>query len=204
MLLYGASGHGKVIIDSLESQNIEIKGIFDDDLSKKELIGYPVIGKYKEHYLENNSVIISIGDNRIRKNISEIVKHPFRTAIHKSASIAKNVEIGAGSVVFHNSVLQSSVVIGKHVIINTAASVDHDCVIGDYAHISPNATLCGSVRVGEGTHVGAGAVIIPNITIGKWVMVGAGSVVTKDVPNYSIIVGNPGRIIKRSNERSSF
>ncbi|MCB9211121.1 MAG: acetyltransferase [Ignavibacteriales bacterium] len=200
MLLYGASGHAKVVIDCLESQNINITAIFDDDLNKKALLSYDVIGKYSEHLFPDDEIIISIGDNGIRKKVSEVIKHKFGNARHISASVSKNVNIGLGTVIFHKSILQSSVQVGKHVIINTAASIDHDCIIEDFVHISPNATLCGNVSVGEGTHIGAGAVIIPNIKIGKWAMVGAGSIVTKDVPDYSVVVGNPARKIKTINK----
>ena len=46
MLIYGASGHGKVIISALESQNETITGIFDDDLTKKSLDEITLMGKY--------------------------------------------------------------------------------------------------------------------------------------------------------------
>jgi acetyltransferase EpsM len=55
------------------------------------------------------------------------------------------------------------------------------------------------VIVGEGTHIGAGATVIPNIKIGKWCIIGAGAVITKDVPDYSLVFGVPGRIIKKIN-----
>lgn len=196
MLLYGASGHGKVIIDCFESQGFEIIGIFDDDPNKVELLNYQVIGKYNFELFSNEKLIISIGDNQTRKKVSEIIKHKFGIAMHISSTVSKNVKIGEGAVIFHKAVLQSSTKVGKHAIINTCASVDHDCLIGNYAHISPNATLCGNVKIGEGTHVGAGAVIIPNITIGKWCIIGAGAVVTKDVDDYTVVVGNPARKIK--------
>ncbi len=196
MLLFGASGHCKVIIDCLESEGQNISGIFDDDPVKNELLGYKVLGKYNSSVLSNEKIIISIGDNKTRKKIVDYVEHSFGKAIHNSVSISKNVKIDEGTVVFHKSILQSSVEVGKHVIINTAASIDHDCTIGDFVHISPNATLCGNVKIGEGTHIGAGAVIIPNIKIGKWSMIGAGSVVTKDVPDNIVVVGNPARKIK--------
>jgi acetyltransferase EpsM len=57
--------------------------------------------------------------------------------------------------------------------------------------------LCGNIRIGVGTQVGACATIIPNIRIGKWCKIGAGAVVTKDIPDYSVVVGVPGIIIKK-------
>jgi len=201
VLLYGASGHAKVIIDCLESQMISVTGIFDDDLSKKELLGYKVLGTYNPNYLPNEQIIISIGENEIRKELSKIMRHKFASVHHISAAISKNVISGEGTVIFHKSILQSSVKVGNHVIINTAASVDHDCIIDNFAHIAPNATVCGNVKIGEGTHIGAAAIIIPNITIGKWCKIGAGAVIIKDVPDYSVVVGNPGRIIKTINAK---
>jgi len=94
------------------------------------------------------------------------------------------------------AIVQSAAKVGRHVLVNTAASIDHDNEIGDYAHVSPHATLCGHVKVGEGTHIGAGAVVIPSIRIGKWCTIGAGTVVIRDIPDYATAVGNPARVIK--------
>jgi len=198
MLIYGASGHCKVIIDCLESQGKSIVGIFDDDLIKSKLLNYEVIGKYDAQKFEDEELIISIGDNKTRKSVSKLIKHKFGVAIHKSAIVSKNVFVDEGTVIIHNAVVQSSAVVGKHVIINTSASVDHDCILENFVHISPNATLCGNVKVGEGTQIGAGAVVIPSISIGKWSIIGAGAVVTKDVPDNVIVVGNPARIVKKN------
>jgi acetyltransferase EpsM len=60
-----------------------------------------------------------------------------------------------------------------------------------------NVSVSGNVSIGEGTLIGTGAVILPNIKIGKWCKIGAGAVVTKDIPDYSVVVGVPGKIIKQ-------
>lgn len=193
MYLYGASGHAKVIIDIVKSQGRDIKGLVDDNESVSKLLGYEVI-----HSVPNDeSFIISIGDNKIRKIVSEkLSDRKFETAIHSSVIVSDNSEIGEGSVLMQGAIVQSSVMIGKHTIINTGASVDHDCTIGDYVHISPQATLCGNVTIGEGTWIGAGTVITPGVIIGKWCVIGAGSVVTKNIPDNRLAVGNRCKIIK--------
>lgn len=53
------------------------------------------------------------------------------------------------------------------------------------------------VRIGDGTWVGARAVILPGVTIGKRVVVGAGAVVSRDVPDDSLVVGNPGVVTRQ-------
>lgn len=199
MILYGAGGHAKVVCSCLEENDIQVFGIFDDDPNINEFDEINVLGKYDKEKLPNEKIIISIGDNVIRKKISARIEHKFGYIIHPSAIIDRMSEIGEGSVVFHKSVIQRHSSIGKHVIINTSSSVDHDCKIGDYVHIAPNATLCGDVIVGTGTLIGAGSVIKPDIRIGNWCIIGIGAVVLKDIPDYSVIIGNPGRIIKKNN-----
>jgi sugar O-acyltransferase (sialic acid O-acetyltransferase NeuD family) len=196
MVLYGASGHAKVICSILESDEILIKGIFEDNLNVTKLDEYLTLGKYDANMLPLEKLIISIGDNRIRMIIASKIKHEFGSAIHKTALIDRITEIGKGTAVFHNAVIQRGTQIGAHVIINTNASIDHDCRIEDFVHISPNSTLCGNIKIGIGTQIGAGATLLPNITIGKWCKIGAGAVVTKDIPDYSVVVGVPGKIIK--------
>jgi maltose O-acetyltransferase len=61
-------------------------------------------------------------------------------------------------------------------------------------------TKIGRVRIGKKTFVGAGSIILPGVTIGNNVIIGAGSVVTHDIPNNSVAVGNPARIIKTTTE----
>ena len=197
IILYGASGHAKVISSIIEAMNMFVDIIFDDNEKITYLNQYRVVTGYEKNYNPNIPIIISIGDNKIRKKISEKISHPFTILIHPSSIIDKNAKIENGSVVFHNAIVQRDSIVGKHCIINTNASIDHDCIIEDFVHLSPSATLCGNVKVGEGTHIGAGATIIPNIKVGKWCIIGAGAVVTKDVPDYSLVVGVPGKIIKK-------
>lgn len=195
MYLYGASGHAKVIIDILRANNEIVEALFDDNEMIHHLLNYPVL-----HSSETRGpLIISIGDNSVRRKIAEKLNVDFCSAFHPSSIISERAEIGEGTVVMQGAIIQSCVNVGKHCIINTGASVDHDCKIEDYVHISPHATLCGNVTVGEGTWIGAGTVVIPGVKIGKWCTVGAGSVVTKNLPDNVLAVGNRCKIIKTYN-----
>lgn len=195
MYLIGASGHGKVVAEIAEENKISIKGFIDRDLSITKILDYNVISNNIED-LEGEA-FVSIGDNCIRKNIvlqSENLL--FKKLCSLRSNISKRAIVQEGSVVMMGATVNSDVQIGKHCIINTNASVDHDCLIEDYVHISPNVGLAGNVEVGEGTHIGIGASVIQGIKIGKWCTIGAGSVIIKDIPDYAVVVGNPGKIIK--------
>ena len=197
MILYGASGHAKVVIDCIFANKVDIKGIFDDNPDLKFLNDVKVIGTYQHDQLPNEKIIISIGDNLTRKEVSQKVKHTFGKAIHPSAIISEFAQIDDGTVIFHRSIVQSGCSVGKHCILNTMSSIDHDCVLEDFVHISPNAVLCGNVKVGEGTLIGAGASVIPGIHIGKWCVIGAGAAIIDDVPDHTVVVGVPGRVVKK-------
>jgi acetyltransferase EpsM len=198
MYLFGASGHGKVIIDILVSNNISVIGFYDEDEDKKELWGIPVLGKTSSYVDKNKPCIVSIGDNATREKVAGLVEGNFGLAIHATCIRGSHVQIGDGTVVMAGTVINGDTQIGKHVIINTSASVDHDCSIADFVHIAPNSSICGGVAIGKGTMIGAGATVIPLVKIGKWCVIGAGAVITQDIPDFSVVVGNPGKIIKQT------
>lgn len=197
MILYGASGHAKVIISCLQANQQPVLGIFDDDLSKQALWQIPVVGSYRPDFMFDEPLIVAIGYNDIRQKIAAMVQHRFGRVVHPSAVVDASVKVGAGTVIFQGGIVQADAQIGQHVIVNTSASIDHDCTIEDFVHIAPKATLCGNVRVGAGTLVGAGSVIAPNLKIGKNCLIAAGSVVTTHIPDGAIVRGNPARVIKR-------
>jgi len=198
MILIGAGGHAKVICSIIEALGQKVDIIFDDNEAVLKLNEYDVSGPYQSSFFLDMKVIIAIGNNKIRKLMTGRIKHSFGKLIHPSAIIDKNVQLGDGTVIFHGAIIQRDSIIGSHGIINTRSAIDHDCKIGDYVHISPGALLCGCVSIGDGTQIGAGSTVIPGITIGKWCVIGAGAVIINDIPDYSIVVGVPGRIIKKN------
>ncbi len=198
MHIIGASGHAKVIIDILQENMISVEGIWDEKPDLKIFRGYDVSGNFNDFCkVKTDEVIIAIGNNAIRKQVaSELLYGNRAVAIHPRSNISRTVKIEEGTVIMAAVSINSDVCVGKYVIINTAASVDHDCKIGDYVHISPGVSLAGDVLVGTGTQVGIGSCVIQGIRIGKWAVIGAGTVVIRDVPDYAVVVGNPGKIIK--------
>lgn len=193
MILYGASGHAKVIIDILEANNQKIDFIVDDNPALTELLGYEV----RRNTGEYDEAIISIGSSEIRKKVADSLKvNKYLTSVHPSAVVSPRATIDEGTVVMQGAIVQSCAKVGKHCIVNTGASVDHDCEIGDFVHVAPHATVLGGVKVGEGSWIGAGAVVKQYITIGKNCMIGAGAVVLKDVPDGATVVGVPGKVTK--------
>lgn len=209
ILIFGASGHAKVIIDIVEKQNVfNIVGLIDTykklgtNLGDYKVLGTEddlpkIVSKYKIF-----GGIIAIGDNfsrmKIYERISEILPDfQFVTAIHPNAVISKKVMIGDGSVIMAGAIVNSNSFIGRHAILNTKSAVDHDCKIGDFSSIAPGATLGGNVEINIGSAISLGANVIENLSIGKHTVVGAGALVLKSIGDNEIAYGMPAKTVRQ-------
>lgn len=196
VVLIGAGGHAKVISEIVECNGDKVIGFLDDGDARM----FPklnILGRISDisAYSDKASFVVAIGDNYIRKVIDGLYRVSWYTAQHPSAEVSKYAEIGNGTVIMANAVINHSAKIGRHCIINTASIIEHDCLLHDYVHISPSATLGGAVTIGDCTHVGLGANIINNISICKDCIIGAGAVVIKDINEKGTYVGVPAKKI---------
>lgn len=200
--LIGYSGHAYVAFEIFFSQG-QIVSAYTERIEKSENpYALKWLGNEADdaviELLKNYSYFVSIGDNTLRKRISEklipVLGLP-ENALHKTAIISRSMNSGTGNMFAPRVVINPLVKIGNGVICNTACVIEHECIINDYVHIAPGAILCGNVTVGEGSFIGAGAVVKQGVTIGKNVIVGAGTVVIKDIVDNTKVIGNPQRII---------
>lgn len=205
VIVLGAGGHAKVVIDTLLASGATILGITDRDPKThgESILGIPVLGG--DDTLSGHPVgsivlangIGSTGKITTRRRTFESFKekgYEFLTVIHPSAILAGDVTLGEGAQVMAGAVLQPGVRIGRNAIVNTRASVDHDCVIGEHTHIAPGATLSGGIKTGEAVHIGAGATVIQGLQIGAGSVAAAGSVVLEDIPAGATVAGAPAKV----------
>jgi acetyltransferase EpsM len=114
--------------------------------------------------------------------------------IDPGAAVADDVRIGAASIFSALATIGPESSIGAHCFIRSGVTVGHDNVLGDFVFVGANATLCGGCCIGSGAHIAPGASVREFVTVGRFAVVGLGAVVTKDVPDYSIVAGNPARV----------
>jgi sugar O-acyltransferase (sialic acid O-acetyltransferase NeuD family) len=208
VVVLGAGGHGKVLAYVLRLGGHEVVGFTDDDeaLHGRQVLGLQVLGPNdRVPELPIEAAIVGIGNNRWRRAWYERLLSygvPLANAVHPTALLAQGVVLGQGVAILANVSVNVEAAIGSNVILNTSALVGHDCQIQDHAHVGPGAVLCGAVRVGREACLGAAAVVIPECTIGEGSVVGAGTVVLRDTPDHSVVVGNPGRVIRRTGENA--
>ncbi|WP_306534960.1 acetyltransferase [Geobacter sp.] len=206
VIILGAGGHAKVLIDTLLASSTVIAGIVDPALSMHgtEILGVPVLGgddvvnEFPPSEVQLVNGLGSVGLPVKRQQLFDRFKgmgYNFATVVHPSAVLALDVVLGEGAHVMAGAVIQPGCRIGGNSIINTHASVDHDCIIGDNVHIAPGVTLSGGVTVGDGTHVGTGATMIHGVTIGEQCLVAAGAVVVSNVDRKTTVKGVPAKVL---------
>lgn len=177
-------------------------------------MGFPILGKIKElpdisrkHQI--TGIIIAIGDNFIRSRITTDIKNicpdiRFIKAIHPSALIASNVEIGDGTTVAAGSIIGPCCKIGSHCIINTSSSLDHDSTMGDFSSIAPKVATGGNCNIGAHSAIGIGATLIHKINIGNNSVIGAASLVMRDIGPFSVAYGVPAKTIRSRKEEDKY
>jgi sugar O-acyltransferase (sialic acid O-acetyltransferase NeuD family) len=191
VIIIGAGGHAKVLLDTLKLIKRNVIGLIAKDIVKGDILdGIKVLGDDQEiQFFSPDKVCLvngvgSLPGNMLRWKLADKFRNKgfdFSQIIHPAACIAEDVIISQGVQVMAGSVLQPGVKIGEDCIINTGVLIDHDCHISANCHLSPGVTLCGGVRIGKNTHIGAGVTVIQGIEIGDNVIVAAGSVVFRNI-----------------------
>ena len=204
VILIGAGGHAKVLLDLLAQLGRTVLFVTDRNarshghkLGSVEVRGHDeLIFDFDPTQVHLVNAVGSIGPPFLRRDIYQRFRargYEFDTLIHPSAFVSKSARIEAGVQIMAGAVIQTSCWIGENSLINTRASVDHDCVIGPHAHIGPGVTLSGDVRVDHTVHIGTGATVIQGIHIGREAMIAAGAAVVTNVPAGDRVAGVPAR-----------
>lgn len=203
ILLVGAGGHCKVILDLLlRSKEFKVAGIID----KKERIGERILGvpvngtdpdlpRFIKAGVKHCFISVgSVGDPRLRVKLYDLAKNAgfvFPNLVSPRAIVSSYASLGNGNFIAPGVIINAGSKVGDNCIINTGAIIEHDCVIGDHVHVASGSVLSGGVSVGDYTHIGTGAFVIQNLKIGERTIIGAGSVVTRDVRKNVLAYGNP-------------
>jgi sugar O-acyltransferase (sialic acid O-acetyltransferase NeuD family) len=216
IVIVGASGHAKVIIDIVERQGaFRIAGLIDSfKVPGTELMGYNVLGNEDciAELLALGKItggLVAIGHNWVRcrvvKKIRELAPgFRFFTAVHPSARIAREVTLGAGTAIMAGVSINPGARIGDFCFINTNASVDHDTVLAEFSCLQPNAATGGNVKIGECSAISMGATVIHGVTIDSHTVVGAGSTVLCDIPSSVVAYGTPCRVVRQRKPEDNY
>ncbi|MEO1012668.1 MAG: acetyltransferase [Bacteroidota bacterium] len=208
IVIFGASGHGSVVLDCIEKEKkYHVVGFMDSFKRKGSLLnGYTILGSEFDlpYLIEKYTIsggIIAIGDNWVRKSLKEriakvVPEFDYIHSVHPKAVIGKNVHIGKGTVVLPGAVVEANALIGDFCIINTNASLGHGGRMGNYSSLAPKCCTGGHFILGRFSAVCLGANVIDNITISEHTVVGAGSLVVGNLDSYTVAYGTPAKKVR--------
>lgn len=156
LLIIGAGGHGQVVAECAQACGYEKIDFLDDN--HPDAIGG--IDQIEEKVTDYDGVIISIGDNEVRKGLItrlQNINAPLISLIHPRAYVSATAAIGSGTIVLPDAVIHTNAHIGIGCIVSIGALIDHDAVVDDFSHINTGAIVGAGKRASE--KVDAGMII---------------------------------------------
>jgi len=207
LVIVGAGGHGREILDVIEGAQPVLRhrflGFLDDAEPDRDLLSRrnaSWIGTLARFADLDAEYLIGIGDCRVRSKIdSELVAagRGSATLVHAAATIASDVQLGPGSVITAGARLTTNIRAGRHFHVSVNATIAHDCEIGDYVSVYSSATVSGNVVLEDRVTIGTGANVISGVHVGADATVGAGAVVVHNVLPGDTVVGVPARSVRK-------
>lgn len=203
--VYGSSGFGREVMPLVRAQygtGADLVFIDDKAISESSDLSFEEFSKLPG---DQNLITIAIANSTVRQSLAERCKTAGIGIISvRAANVVAldNVEIGEGSILCGFTHLTSDIRIGRYFHANIYSYVAHDCIIGDYVTFAPGVKCNGNVHIEDHAYIGTGAILkqgTPDrpLRIGRGAVVGMGAVVTKDVPEGTIVIGNPARPMQR-------
>jgi sugar O-acyltransferase (sialic acid O-acetyltransferase NeuD family) len=199
IIVYGAGGHGKALIDLIRILgSYSIAGIVDDDpATGSSIMEVPVLGDgnildlliEKGVHLAVNAVG-GIGNIHSRVKVFDRLSQAGFSCpalVHPTAFVEPSATLEDGVQVMPHAYVGSEARLGFGAIVNTGAIVSHDCILGDYVNLSPGAILAGEVNIGSAALVGMGVTVNLRVNIGEHARIGNGSTIKQDVPAGGIV-----------------
>jgi len=199
VVIVGAAGHGREVLDVVEGCGLVFGGFVDDghpDLAGLERRGAALLGGMDRLEGHDGPVLLGLGDSSTRRRLGESLDGTviwLEALVHPQASIGSVVTLGAGTVVTAGARLTTGIAVGPHGYVGPNATIGHDTVLEAYVTVLPGATVSGNVHLGAGVSVGTGANLRQGVNVGAGSVVGAGAVVLDDVAPGTTVVGIPAR-----------
>ncbi len=207
-IILGAGTYGQVYAEYLK-EFYEIIGYIDDNetLIHTSVKNIKVLGNrdYLFNEIDRNvSVFVPIGVNSVRvKILKELIESGFSAPsfIHPQTIIHDNVKIGNSVYILPGTNIMPDTVIGNSVMISMGVNIAHHNQIAAGCFFSQGSNIGASIEIDENAYLGIASTIMTGVkSIGRHSLIGAGAVVIRDIPDYAVVVGNPGKIIKYNSE----
>jgi len=206
VVVFGGKGGGTLVAFSLSRLHhvgARCAGFLNDVEPEGAVVGgIPVLGRFSSWQKLPESVAFVAPLHKAKQMMARaqlvrdlgIPRERWATVVDPAVVIADDVCVGIGSFLAPCATIMPGSRIGDHASVRHGAHLGHDSTLGDFVMLGVNAVVCGYVTIGEGAHIAPNAVIMDGVIVGRHSIVGLGAVVVRDVPERSIVIGNPARL----------
>lgn len=166
----------------------------DAELTKERNHAYELTLRYnqtKDDESELRTSILQELCGKVGENV--VIKPPFQCDYGYNLLLGDNVFMNYGCAILDCNVVE----IGDNVLLAPNVQIYAAYHPTDYKVRLEDLEYADRIKIGDNSWIGGGSIILNGVTIGKNVVIGAGSVVTKDIPDNTIAVGNPCKVIKK-------
>ncbi|MBX9890159.1 MAG: acetyltransferase [Amoebophilaceae bacterium] len=208
IIIFGVCQLTKGAIDIFIKNDLIIYGILEDEkkFHHTEIFGVPILGatydKRFQPLLEDNCpYYIAYSSVKKRKqylkNVASQVEESLISAIHPSAVMGTNIQLGLGNYIGAQVCLAPEATLHNHCIVHNGVKIESGASIHDFVQIGAGSVIGSNVTLEEEVFIGAGVTIIDGVTIQKGASIGAGSVILGHVKSGALFLGNPAKSIKK-------
>jgi sugar O-acyltransferase (sialic acid O-acetyltransferase NeuD family) len=208
VMIIGASGLGKAVLDIFTQNDVVVYGFLDD---KKErhgetiggisVLGSPDEATYFDLLGQKCDVFVASDDTKLKKGLIQKLRRERKVmpvnAIHPNAGIASTAIIHHGNLIAAQVNIGANAEVGNHCLLHSACTIEYGASIGDFSQIGAGTIIGAEAKIGKEVFIGSGAVVVGNVEIEDGASIGAGSVVIGKVEKGKTVFGNPATEIKR-------
>jgi sugar O-acyltransferase (sialic acid O-acetyltransferase NeuD family) len=197
IIIAGAGRFGREVASWLRTYGgYEVAGFIDDVSAAPDVLSTIIVHQaapWAEY-------VVAVGAGAGRLQVGDLLaargcRHASIISPHML--VAEDYSSATGAMLLGNCSVSSSVILGRHVLVQGFACVGHDVRLGDGATVSSHAFIGGGAAIGARATIHPHSTVLPDVRVGEDAIVGAGSVVTRDVEPGTTVFGNPARMISR-------
>jgi sugar O-acyltransferase (sialic acid O-acetyltransferase NeuD family) len=204
IIIVGSSITAQILYSYITDDNryfVECFCVNDKYIKENSLFGKKVVAleKLLDYYSPNNfEVLVAMGYNNLnqdRENVFNAIKNfgfTVLTYIHKDAKVYNKNDIGEGSLILANSVIEPFSSIGKNSFIWSNCTIGHHSTLENNCWIASGSTIAGEAKIGSNTFVGVGVTVVNQVKVEKMNIIGAHVLISSNTKENEVFLARAG------------